>query len=161
MNKSLVQDRLKNRNETNKLMEGQFKPPNYSKERYKSLIRRVENEDLRSAFKLENNIDRVTEVFDEVKRELNFIDLNKPMNEVSAIVDSILRFDLPSVRRLPSTDTLFQPITTTAQAPNLPTNITGNPINPNVVSQNFGNRFNLTQSLSPEQKRNFLFNDEG
>lgn len=159
--KSLVQDRLKNKNETNKLMNGQFKPPNYSKERYKSLIRRVENEDLRSSFKLENNIDRVTEIFDEVKRELNFIDLNKPMNEISALVDSAFRFDLPSVRRLPSTDTLFQPSRAQAQAPNLPTNITGNPVSPNVVSQNFGNRFNLTQSLNPEQKRNFLFNDKG
>ena len=121
--KKLVQDRLKNRGETKKLMNGEFKPPNYSKERYKSLIRRVANEDLRSSVKLENNIDRVTEIFDQVKRDLNFTTLNKPMDDISATIDRIFRPLLPSARRLPSTDTLFQPSITTAQAPNLPSQI--------------------------------------
>ena len=87
--------------------------------------------------------------------------LNKSMDEVSATVDRIFRPLLPSARRLPSTDTLFQPSRPPAQAPSLPTNITGNPVNPNVVSQNFGNRFNLTKSLSPEQKIDYLFDDRG
>jgi len=143
--KSLVQDRLKNKGETNKLMEGYFKAPNYSKERFRSLVSRVANEDLRASYRLEDNIARITEAFDTTKTELNFFDLNKPMDEISALIDRIIRPELPAIRRLPQTGTLFQPPRNTNQGANLPP-----PVFPqgNVAAsqpQSLGQQFNIGQ----------------
>ena len=82
------------------------------------------------------------------------------MGSLEELIDSILDPEVREVRTLPlrATDTSTG---TTAQAPNLPTNISGNPVNTNVVSQNFGNKLNLTQSLNRDQKLNFLFDDRG
>lgn len=154
--KSLVQDRLKNKNETDRLINGYFKVPSYSKERYRSLVSRVANEDLRASYRLEDNISRITEAFDSTKVQLNYFDLNKPMDEISDYIDRVFRPELPAVRRLPEGNTLFQGLRNTAQAPQAdlgPGNITGTPVNTGIVSsqQNLGQRFNLN-NLTTQQK---------
>jgi len=139
-------------------MRGEFKTPNYSEERFNSLIRRVANEDLSSSIRLQRNVARLKESFNNTKYGMNYLKLSKSPEEISGRIDRIINPGLGRIRDLPTRDPIININSgTTAQAPSLPTNITGNPVNPNVISQNFGNRFNLTQSLNPEQKRNFLF----
>ena len=116
---TLVQDRLKNKTETERLMRGEFKVPNYSQERFDSLIRRVANENLSASIRLQRNVDRLTDLFDNTKFSLDYFKLNSPMDELSDRIDSVFRPTLPGVRRLPTGGKLFTP--STGQAPSLPT----------------------------------------
>jgi len=106
---TLVMDRLKNKNETERLMRGEFKPPNYSQERFNSLLSRVANEDIRASIRLQRNIDRITDLFDNTKYNLDFLRLNGSMESLSDKIDRILRPSLPGVRRLPTGGQLFTP----------------------------------------------------
>jgi|DEB0MinimDraft_6_1074348.scaffolds.fasta_scaffold02255_3 hypothetical protein len=106
---TLVMDRLKNKNETERLMRGEFKPPNYSQERFNSLLSRVANEDIRASIRLQRNIDRVTDLFDNTKYGLDYLRLNGSMESLSNRIDRILRPSLPGVRRLPTGGQLFTP----------------------------------------------------
>jgi len=106
---TLVMDRLKNKNETERLMRGEFKPPNYSQERFNSLLSRVANEDIRASIRLQRNIDRVTDLFDNTKYGLDYLRLNGSMEDLSNRIDRILRPSLPGVRRLPTGGQLFTP----------------------------------------------------
>lgn len=116
---TLVQDRLKNKTETERLMRGEFKVPNYSQERFDSLIRRVANENLSASIRLQRNVDRLTDLFDNTKFSLDYFKLNSPMDELSDRIDNVFRPTLPGVRRLPTGGKLFTP--STGQAPSLPT----------------------------------------
>ena len=106
---TLVMDRLKNKNETKRLMRGEFKPPNYSQERFNSLLSRVANEDIRGSIRLQRNIDRITDLFDNTKYNLDYLRLNGSMEYLSDRIDRILRPSLPGVRRLPTGGQLFTP----------------------------------------------------
>jgi hypothetical protein len=106
---TLVMDRLKNKGETERLMRGEFKPPNYSQERFNSLLSRVANEDIRASIRLQRNIDRITDLFDNTKYNLDFLRLNGSMESLSDKIDRILRPSLPGVRRLPTGGQLFTP----------------------------------------------------
>jgi hypothetical protein len=152
--KTLVQDRLKNKNETDRLMMGQFKPPNYSKERFKSLIRRVANEDLGASFRLEDNISRLEEVFGTTKNSLNFYDLNQPMSSVSELIDSIISPDLPGVRRLRTTEPVIQPSAPAQGSGTLPAPTFPQGTVPPAQPQTLGQQFNL---LPTQQKIDILF----
>ena len=106
---TLVMDRLKNKNETERLMRGEFKPPNYSQERFNSLLSRVANEDIRASIRLQRNIDRVTDLFDNTKYGLDYLRLNGSMESLSNRIDRIFRPSLPGTRRLPTGGQLFTP----------------------------------------------------
>ena len=67
------------------------------------------------------------------------------MDEISALIDRIIRPELPAIRRLPQTGTLFQPSRNTNQGANLPP-----PVFPqgNVAAsqpQSLGQQFNIGQ----------------
>ena len=155
--RKILEERL-TKSDTRLLLRGKFKAPAYSEGRFETLIKRLETEDEAAADLFEDNIKVLKSIFDDVKRDLRDFDLEDGMGSLEELIDSILDPEVREVRTLPlrATDTSTG---TTAQAPNLPTNISGNPVNTNVVSQNFGNKFNLTQSLNRDQKLNFLFND--
>ena len=106
---TLVMDRLKNKNETERLMRGEFKPPNYSQERFNSLLSRVANEDIGASIRLRRNIDRVTDLFDNTKYGLDYLRLNGSMESLSNRIDRIFRPSLPGTRRLPTGGQLFTP----------------------------------------------------
>ena len=154
--RTLVQDRLKNKTETRRIMDGQFKVPNYSKERFDSLIRRVAREDIGASIRLQTNVDRLRSLFDSTKSTLNFINLNAPRDELSDRIDRIFSPSLGSVRNLPTREPIFDfDTSTTDQAPSLPTGITGTPVNTQVVNQpqNLGRQFNILQ----DPRYNILF----
>jgi hypothetical protein len=82
------------------------------------------------------------------------------MDEISALIDRIIRPELPAIRRLPQTGTLFQPSRNTNQGANLPSQISGTPVNTGIISnQNLGQQFGLNQTEKTiEQLRKFGMN---
>ena len=146
------------KSDTERLIRGRFKPPSYSEERFKSLINRLEVEDPAAAFRFESDIDIISGIFDDVRKELGNYDLDSGIGDLNSVIDNVLSPELPEVRNLPPLGTITSS-GTTAQAPNLPSQISGTPVASNVLSnqQNLGQRFNLTAQLSPEEKTQFLF----
>jgi len=145
--RTLVQDRLKNKTETQRIMDGQFKVPNYSKERFDSLIRRVAREDIGASIRLQRNVDNIRALFDNTKYTLNYINLNKSRDDISNRIDRVFAPSLDRVRQLPTREPILDiESATTAQAPSLPTGITGAPVNAQIVSQpNLGQQYNILQ----------------
>jgi hypothetical protein len=146
------------KSDTERLLRGRFKPPSYSQERFKSLIDRLEVEDPAAAFRFESDIDIISGIFDDVRKELGNYDLDSGIGDLNSVIDSVLSPELPEVRNLPPLGTITSS-GTTAQAPNLgPGNITGTPVNTGLLSQQpLGQRFNLTTQLNPKEKEEFLF----
>ena len=151
--RKLLEQRL-TKSDTRLLLKGQFKAPAYSDERFKTLVKRLEVEDPNAAFLFEDNIDVIKDIFDDIRKDAGSYDLEESKNSLEQLINEILTPEVPEVRNLP-----LRPIEgtgTTAQAPvNLPSQITGTPVNTGVISnQNFGQRFNL---LPTAQKIDLLF----
>ena len=87
--KKIFKERL-TKTETNLLFRGIFKPPTYSKERIKSLIKRLETEDPEAAFKIEDQFDTVEDIFKEIRRDLRNYDLGTPIDELKRYLDELL-----------------------------------------------------------------------
>ena len=155
---TLVQDRLKNKNETSRIMRGEFKAPNYSNERFNSLIRRVATEDIVASRRLERNIERVKQVFENTKYGLNYFKLNKSPDDISERINRIFSPLLPRVRQLPTREPIID-IGTTAQGTNLPAPVFPTGTIPAAQTQNLNQQFGLNQTENTiEQLRKFGMN---
>lgn len=149
-------DRLKNRKQVVALIDGEFKAPNYSSAAFQGQINRLERENPAAAAQYEDRVETVKELFDDMKFEVAGFDLTDSVENIEFAIDSLLSPSVPDIRRMPQRLQVFEQ----DQQVSLPTNITGQPVNQQVVSnQNLGQRFlsNLTTQLSPDQKRDFLF----
>jgi hypothetical protein len=157
--KTLIQDRLKNKTETSRLVNGEFKVPNYSEERFQSLIRRIENEDPASARRLERNLDSIKEAFNETKLELAFEPLNKSPDFISDRIDRIFAPLISGIRKLPTRQPILDlgSVSSNQGPASLPTGITGVQPNQTIITQQqptLGQQFNL---LPTQQKIDILF----
>jgi len=149
-------DRLKNRRQVVSLIDGEFKTPNYSSAAFQGQINRLERENPAAAAQYEDRVETVKELYDDMKFEVAGFDLTDSVENIEFAIDSLLSPSVPDIRRMPQRLQVFEQ----DQQVSLPTNITGQPVNQQVVSnQNLGQRFlsNLTTQLSPDQKRDFLF----
>jgi len=137
--KKLFKERLTD-SETRLLFNGTFRPPTYSKERFKSLIKRLEIEDPEGALRLEDQFETVEDIFKDIRRDLRNYDLGIPMDELNRYLDELLTpgtreargMALGGITSLPQQ----QVPNTQQQAPN--------------AMQNFGQRFNLGVSKTGE-----------
>ena len=152
--RKLLEQRL-TKSDTRLLLKGQFKAPAYSDERFKTLVKRLEVEDPNAAFLFEDNIDVIKDIFDDIRKDAGSYDLEESKNSLEQLINEILTPEVPEVRNLP-----LRPVEgtgTTAQAPvNLPSQISGTPLNTGVISsqQTLGQQFNL---LPTQQKIDLLF----
>ena len=144
------------KSDTERLIRGRFKAPAYSKERFESLIKRLEVEDPAAAFRFEMDLDVLTGIFDDVRKELINYDLDSGIGDLSFEIDKILSPELSEVRNIVPYNRVPSSSGITAQAPSLGEgNITGVMPNTNVVSQgNLGTQFGL---LPTQQKIDLLF----
>jgi hypothetical protein len=142
------------KSDTERLIRGRFKAPAYSKERFESLIKRLEVEDPAAAFRFEMDLDVLTGIFDDVRKELINYDLDSGIGDLSFEIDKILSPELSEVRNIVPYNRVPSSSGITAQAPNLPSQISGTPVNTGVISnQNLGQRFNISQ----DPRFNILF----
>ena len=137
--KKIFKERLTD-SETRLLFNGIFRPPTYSKERIKSLIKRLETEDPETAMRLEDQFDTVEDVFKEVRRDLRNYDLGSPLGDLVRYLDELLTPGTREARGMAIGGIATLP---QQQAPNVQQQA------PNAM-QNFGQRFNLGVSKTGE-----------
>jgi len=149
--RDILGDRL-TKTETDTLIRGRFKAPTYSKEAFDSLISRLKREDPDAARKLQLQSRTVQDIFDDIQRKLNKVRLDSSVNELDNLIEEILSPEVREVRR--EALNLVPPTTTTVQAPSLPTGITGQPVNQQVLSQGqtLGQQYNLLSSAEKLQR---------
>ena len=136
--KKIFKERLTD-SETRLLFNGIFRPPTYSKERIKSLLKRLEAEDPEGAMRLEDQFDTVEDIFKDVRRDLRNYDLGTPVDELDRYLDELLTPGTREARGMAIGGIASLP---QQQAqPQQP--------NPNAM-QNFGQRFNLGVSKTGE-----------
>lgn len=66
-----VQERFRNRNQTRDIMNGEFRAPNLSDDRFKTLLDRLEREDPIAAAKVESEIDEAIDIIEEIRDEVD------------------------------------------------------------------------------------------
>ena len=155
--RSILEERL-TKSDARLLLRGEFKPPAYSDERFKSLIKRLETEDPNAAFLFEDNIDVIKDIFDDLRKDSSRYDLEDSKDSLEQLINEILTPEVPEVRNLPLRP--VQGTGTTGQGASLPPQITGTPVNTGVISnQNLGQQFGLNQTEKTiEQLRKFGMN---
>ena len=129
--RNILQQRLKNKTDVSNLMNGVFKTPVYSEDRYRALIDRLSVENPAQAAKVESQIENVKDIFKELRGNFIGTDLGLPRGEFEKQID---RFLTPSVRRVrPTTPT---PIINLSTPPGtyLQSNITPTTVSPAVVN---------------------------
>jgi len=138
--KKIFKQRLTD-SETNLLFRGTFKAPTYSKERIKSLVKRLELEDPEAAIKLEDQFDTVEDIFKDVRRDLRGYELGTPMGELSNYIDELLTPGTREARGMAigGIASLSQQNTQQTMMQGNPQMAQGNP----QMAQNFNQQFNL------------------
>lgn len=135
---NILFQRLKNRKDVNNLLNGIFKVPGYSIDRFKALLSRIESEDPVAASRFENQISAVEEVYKDLRNELTGYDLGTAYGDLENKIDKILTPPVRSIRSIRPAPILSRPSEPRVE---LPTNITNQ--QPTVVAQapTLGQRF--------------------
>ena len=142
----LLQARLRNKSEVEALLEGEFRPPNFSTETFDELIDRLKIEDPIEAAKIRSNIRQDLNTMEKVIDRMDRFDLDDSVQDVDEKINEIL---FPRVSRIRDPQPLVQTGIMT-QKINLPQDINiGTPINTQILSAtiqptlSFGEKFNL------------------
>ena len=129
------------------LLTGTFKIPNYSNDRFKSLVQRLNEENSLQGAKIESQISNVKDIYRDLQNNLRGYSLGTAPGELENRIDGLLT---PSVSRTRGTlpyEGPVSPIPPMPTKPSLPTGInSGASINPqlqNTNQQNLGQRFAL------------------
>jgi hypothetical protein len=129
------------------LLNGVFKVPNYSNDRFKALVQRLNEENSLQGAKIESQISNVKDIYKDLQSDLRGYDLGTAPGELENRIDRLLT---PSVSRTRGTLPYEGPISPIPPMPkkqSLPTGInSGASINPqlqNTNQQNLGQRFAL------------------
>ena len=132
--RNILQQRLKNKTDVSNLMNGVFKTPVYSEDRYRALIDRLSVENPAQAAKVESQIENVKDIYKELRGNFIGTDLGLPRGEFEKQID---RFLTPSVRRVrPTTPAPVINLSSTFTPPGtyLQSNITPTTVSPAVVN---------------------------
>jgi len=136
IDEDLLDDEFKKRRmtrtERKTLMDGEFKAPTFSKKAFDTLVERASREDPFAAARLERESETVQEIFEEMQDAVREFDLRRPLEELDNYLEQILSPPTQRVRAQ-GRPTPFDP------APSLPSNISGQPVSPGIVS--LGQRF--------------------
>jgi hypothetical protein len=130
--------------EINSLFNGEFKPPSYSKDAFKSTVERLEAENPIDAAKIEEQNDVVMDIFNSVQRDLKGFDLGQSLNDLQLEIDESLSPGVEETRDLRSN--LVSPTTGIEQVAELqPPPQIGTPVNQQVAAagNTVGNQYNL------------------
>jgi hypothetical protein len=151
--RNTLMQRLKNKTDVNNLMNGIYKTPVYSEDRFKSLINRLNEESPMQASKVETQIENTKDVFRDLRGNFIGTDLSLSRGDFEKQIDKFLT---PSViRSRPTTPTPKIDLSSTFTPPNnyLQSNI---PLSPNVSPAvvNSGNQ-NLSTKITPQKQAEY------
>lgn len=138
--------RLKNKKRVNALLEGEFIVPNLSESTLQSVMDRLYDENPDEAIKVETQFDTAVDFFDDIRNDLEDIELGQSPDIISNTINSTLN---PSRAETESVPTTIEPVAPIAPQVTLPSQITGTPVNQQLVvsRQPLGQQYNLLSSL--------------
>jgi hypothetical protein len=138
------------------LVDGTFKVRSVNRKGFDSLIERLDKENPIAAAKFENQIDNVLEIIDNLQYELGDFSLGSPLENLELSIDKILTPGVNQARRL------IRPVApasgTAAPRVQLPSQVTGDSVNPQVVAT--APQAQVTQNLASlplGERYNILF----
>ena len=99
--RKVLNDRLKNKTEVQNLFAGRFKAPTPSEARVKSLLERLEDQNLDAALRFELGLDVAEDAWDDLKKDVRNFDLNDSLESFEAYIDAALTFGVKQARDLP------------------------------------------------------------
>jgi len=135
------EDRL-TKSDIRSLINGQFKAPNFSRDAFEGLIERLRIEDPVNAGRIRRENEIVMDIFDDIKDSVNQFNLRRGLSELDQYLEDILTPKTGRLRDLRAPETV---IPGQATRPSLPSQITGNSVDANIVSPpTLGEQFNLT-----------------
>ena len=157
VDESALQEVLNNRftkSDTRAFLNGQFKAPNFSKNAFDSLHKRLDDEDPFAAADVISQNEVVQEIFKDIKNELSDYELDTPIEDLKKYLDEIMTPGVQEAREIISEKVSpnIAPVSGTTQpGPQLQSGITGAQVNPQIVAAsqqptqmaglNFGQRF--------------------
>ena len=137
--RKILNDRLKNKTEVQNLFAGKFKAPTPSDARVKSLLERLEDQNLDAALRFELGLDVAEDAWDDLKKDVRNFDLNDSLESFEAYIDAALTFGVKEARALPPRGAKLEPVNNTPAV--LPVDQNKNAaINSQVVSASVPNR---------------------
>jgi len=150
--------RLKNKTRVNALMNNEFVAPSISQSRVQSIIDKLYEENPEQAIKIENSFEAAADLFDDLRYDLEAIELGQSPSIITDTIESILNPE-PRTNAAPSIDLgSFQ----TQPKAELPSQITGTPVAPNIIqsSQTLGNIYGINKNTGLTASENALLSDE-
>ena len=96
-----LNERLKNQTEVTNLFRGKFKAPTASAERAKSLIRRLEDQDLDVALQFEMGLDVAQDAWSDLKRDVRNFDLDQSVESFEQYINAALSLGVKEARDVP------------------------------------------------------------
>jgi len=135
------EDRL-TKSDIRNLVNGDFKAPSFSRDALESLVERLMIEDPIAASRIRRENDTIMDIFDDIKDSVNQFNLRRGIDELDEYLEGILTPKTSRARELRAPETV---VPGQGTRPNLPSQITGTPVNTGIVSQpTLGEQFNLT-----------------
>ena len=150
--------RLKNKTRVNALMNNEFVAPSISQSRVQSIIDKLYEENPEQAIKIENSFEAAADLFDDLRYDLEAIELGQSPSIITDTIESILNPE-PRTNAAPSINLgSFQ----TQPKAELPSQITGTPVAPNIIqsSQTLGNIYGINKNTGLTASENALLSDE-
>ncbi len=137
--------RLKNKKRVAALLEGEFIAPNLSKSTLESTINRLYEENPEEASKVEAQFDTAVDFFEDIRSDLQAIELGQSPNIITNTINSIIN---PRAQT-GSVPTTIEPVAPIAPQATLPSQITGTPVNQQLVAsrQPLGQQYSSLSSL--------------
>ena len=137
--RKVLNERLKNKTEVQNLFAGRFKVPTPSEARVKSLLERLEDQNLDAALKFELGLDVAEDAWDDLRKDVRNYDLNDSLESFESFIDAALTFGVKEARELPPLGARVGPVEDTPAV--LPVDQNKNTaINTQVVSASVPNR---------------------
>mgnify|MGYP003134449470 CR=1 FL=1 len=127
-----VQDRFRNKRQTTDMIDGEFRAPNLSDERFKTLLTRIEREDPIAAAKVESEIEEAIDIIEEIRDEVN--------GEELGLNSSFIRDRIREIFAINTSPTTL-PVISEQQATLPQSNVIGTPIATDIFqNQNVGQK---------------------
>jgi hypothetical protein len=139
----LFEGRRMTKSEINKLIDGEFKAPTFSKDAFAALIDRLRIENPEAASRIERQNEVVSDIFEDIQDRVSEFSLRRPLGDLEEYIDAILSPGVERTREMVGPEIISPGERIPAQGTGLPTGITGQSVNQQIVSQpqNLGQRF--------------------
>ena len=152
--RKVLNDRLKNKTEVQNLFAGRFKVPTPSEARVKSLLERLEDQNLDAALRFELGLDVAEDAWDDLRKDVRNFDLNDSLESFETFIDAALTFGVKEARELPPRGARLAPVQETPAVLPVDQNKNASVNMASINTTNLGSRYNL---LPTDQKFDKLF----